>query len=609
MEIKEGTHLYDLLEKYSSGDEHLGKSLVTLQGKINNSEIYVPFLGVQGAGKSTLINSLLGEDILPNEADETTCIPVEVRYGDLDSTTVYFKDGKSTEITTDKNAIAEFVDNKYNPGNEKGITRIVLKRNYDILKTGLIIVDLPGVGSLTHENEETTVSYIQNRPAAVFLFSTTPPILKKDAAFIKNIWRGVNNAFFVQNVWTDNSDSEVKEGMEHNKNILTYIAGEIGAVFDGKIIPVNVYNAAYGRFHNDAAKISESKVKVLEAELANFALHYNEESAKTFRARVLQALDFVQDDIEARLEQSTMSYEDVMDKLNETKQEYEEKNEEIRKIARHIDDTIYENKKIVKDFAKDIAEKKTNLLRTEMYELIKKGIVDGEKLDTAFADYQRKHEEEVCDETFELLTDLSKTIQEDYDKLFINLEPTEAIIDEGMVLNKKEKYKWEKWMKGILALGADVGSVFAAVGIGSAAAEAIAAGAAAGAAAGTAAGPIGWAIGAAAGISISLLGLGVATIAKKTVTKKRGEETKAELEPYLNKYQQRIETVVKKYSDQYFDTINSNVKQFIGSMKKTLDSIKDEISELRRSGQKMQYSENELKEDLAYIKKWRIDNE
>lgn len=609
MEIREGTHLYDLLEKYSNNDEHLGKSLVALQEKTKNQDIYVPFLGVQGAGKSTLINSLLGEDILPNEADETTCIPVEVRFAEEDSAEAYLKDGKKEILPTDKDAIAKYVDNKYNPGNEKGISRIVLKRNYEILKSGLIIVDLPGVGSLTHENEETTVSYVQHLSAAVFLFSTTPPILKKDAAFIKSIWRGVNNAFFVQNVWTDNSESETKEGLDHNKNILISIAREIGANFDGGIIPVNVYNAAYGRFHNDSAKISESKVKVLESELTNFAIHYKEQSEINYRKRVQQALEYVKDEIEERISQSTLSYEDVLDELNEKKQAYEERNDEIRTIGRRIDDTIYESKKVVKTFAKDIAEKKTNLLRTEMHELIKKGIVDGEKLDTAFADYQRTHEEEVSEETFELLEELGKKLQEDYDKLFFELERAETIVNEGYVLNKKEKYKWEKWLKGGLALGADVGGAFAGVAIGTAVAEAIGAGAAAGAAAGTPAGPIGWAIGAAAGITISLLGLGVATIAKKSITKKRGEETKAELETYLNQYQQRIETVVRKYSDQYFDTINRNVKDYISSMKKVLDSVKDEISELRRSGQKMQYSENELREDLAYIKKWSIENE
>ena len=609
MEIREGTHFYDLLEKYSKGDEHLGKRLIDLQGKINNQEIYVPFLGVQGAGKSTLINSLLGEDILPNEADETTCIPVEVRYADADSTIVYFKNGKEEVISTEKNTIGEYVDNKYNPGNEKGVSRIVLKRHYDILKSGLIIVDLPGVGSLTHENEETTISYIQNLSAAVFLFSTTPPILKKDATFIKNVWRGVNNAFFVQNIWTDNSESEAREGMEHNKNILTSISEEIGANFDGKIISVNAYYAAYGKFHNDAEKVSLSKVDLLESELTNFAIHYKEESAKSFRNRIAQTLEYIRDEIEERISQSSMSYEDMLDELNEKKRDFEERNDDIKKIARHIDDTIYDNKKEIKVFAKEIAERKTNLLRTEMHELIKKGIVDGEKLDKPFGEYQTKHEEEVCDETFALLEELCKNLQEDYNKLFIELEKTEAITNDAMALNKKKKLKWEKGLKGGLILGHDIGGAIAGIAIGGAVAKAVGAGAAAGAAAGTAGGPIGWAVGAAAGIAISLIGLGVATIANKTITKKRGEETKAELEPLLNQYQTRIENTVRKYSDHCFDSINDDVKNYINGMKQALDSVKDEISTLRREGEKMKYSADELREDLAYIKKWEVENE
>ena len=134
----------------------------------------VPILGTQGMGKSTMINAILGEDILPSEADETTCVPVEIRYGTEPQGIVRFRDDKAEVYVKTKADLSAFVDNNFNPGNEKQVSHIVLYRDDDLLKTGLVIVDLPGVGSLTKANEETTNRYIKDLCVAIFIISTSP---------------------------------------------------------------------------------------------------------------------------------------------------------------------------------------------------------------------------------------------------------------------------------------------------------------------------------------------------------------------------------------------------------------------------------------------------
>lgn len=608
MEIRENSHLIKLFEKYSKGEEHLGNGIIELQKKLNNQEIIIPFLGMQGAGKSTLINSLLGKNILPNEADETTCIPVEVRFGQNESALVYQKDGSTIRVEATNTALAEFVDNRYNPGNNKEIKRIIIEQNNELLKSGVIVVDLPGVGSLTHENEETTKDYIKNLSAAVFLFQTTPPIGKKDATFIKGVWRGINTAYFVQNIWTDNSENEKNEALAHNRNILTQIADEINAQYDGRIIPVNAFYAAEGAFNNDEDKVRKSNIGELEEELINFASNYKVNSQESFRGRVFSTVEYVKDEIENRISQYSKSYEEIMEELNDRKRDLEERNDEIRRISGRIDDKIFYDKKEVKAFAKDIAEKKTNLLRVEMHKLIDKGIVDGPNLDKAFSENQEKHIIEVCDETFEKLNALCAELQEDYDDLFLSLDKYNKDF-EGEVLNKAQKLKWEKGLKAGLILGADIGALFAGGAIASGVSSAIAAGAGTGAAVGTAAGPIGIAVGAAAGITISLIGLGVASLVKKGITKKRGEETKREMEPILESYHDLLLNTVKEYSDGCFDAISKNVEEYTSAMKEQLKYINDEISQKRREGEQMKYTEEELREDLSFLKKWEAENE
>lgn len=73
--------LVDLLNRYSDTQESVGTNLLNVIKNSGKSEVIIPVLGMQGMGKSTLINGLLEDNILPNDADETTCVPVEVKFG------------------------------------------------------------------------------------------------------------------------------------------------------------------------------------------------------------------------------------------------------------------------------------------------------------------------------------------------------------------------------------------------------------------------------------------------------------------------------------------------------------------------------------------------
>ncbi len=85
-----------LLEKYLNKDNTVNyiEYFNHFIDNLNEKEIIIPVLGIQGAGKSSFLNSILMEEnILPTDVDETTCVPVEVRYGeDTEKAIVHFVD-------------------------------------------------------------------------------------------------------------------------------------------------------------------------------------------------------------------------------------------------------------------------------------------------------------------------------------------------------------------------------------------------------------------------------------------------------------------------------------------------------------------------------------
>lgn len=58
--------------------------------RLSSRRFVMPVAGVQGSGKSTLLNALAFErPVLPVDADETTCVPVEIVWSAAPSGMAY----------------------------------------------------------------------------------------------------------------------------------------------------------------------------------------------------------------------------------------------------------------------------------------------------------------------------------------------------------------------------------------------------------------------------------------------------------------------------------------------------------------------------------------
>jgi len=113
-------------------------------------------MGTYNSGKSTLINSLLGQRLSPADIVPTTPAPVRFSYGERFLARVHYPDRQMHILTTDE--LARLLTRKARSGRE--ITHVEVRYKHELLKK-MHIIDTPGLDAL-HE----PASLLSRFPAA-----------------------------------------------------------------------------------------------------------------------------------------------------------------------------------------------------------------------------------------------------------------------------------------------------------------------------------------------------------------------------------------------------------------------------------------------------------
>jgi len=130
--------------------------LSLLLSEINNfanGDYLVSVLGRFSSGKSSLINAILGIDILPTKISETTSVITKISYGKKEAVSIFYTDGNCIQIPFDKDALYQYLCNRGKNYSES-ISEVHVQVLSDDLKNGITIIDTPGLGSVFSLNNQ-----------------------------------------------------------------------------------------------------------------------------------------------------------------------------------------------------------------------------------------------------------------------------------------------------------------------------------------------------------------------------------------------------------------------------------------------------------------------
>lgn len=168
-------------------------------------------LGDMKRGKSTFLNALMGENLLPSDVNPCTAVLTVLRYGPEKKVTVYFKDdkpAKKLDFATFKQEYTIDPDDAKQLEEEKklafpDVDYAVVEYPLALLEKGIEIVDSPGLND-TEARNKLSLSYINNCHAILFVFRADQPCTLAERRYLENYIknRGLT-VFFLINAWDE----------------------------------------------------------------------------------------------------------------------------------------------------------------------------------------------------------------------------------------------------------------------------------------------------------------------------------------------------------------------------------------------------------------------
>ena len=147
--------------------------------------IDVAVFGRFKAGKSSFLNHLTGQAVLPIGVVPLTAVITRLRYGPADRAEVRFLNGNKKEIPL--NDIRLYVGEDKNPNNEKQVESVDIELPALQQLAPLQFVDTPGLGSAFSHNTAATRDWLPNVGAALVAISSDAPLSERDLELLDEL--------------------------------------------------------------------------------------------------------------------------------------------------------------------------------------------------------------------------------------------------------------------------------------------------------------------------------------------------------------------------------------------------------------------------------------
>ncbi|KAF3883947.1 MULTISPECIES: dynamin family protein [Nostocales] len=575
-------------------------------------------LGDMKRGKSTLLNALLGENLLPSDVNPCTAVLTVLRHGAEKKVTVYYNDGKSPQQLDFQNFKFKYT---IDPQEAKKLEQekkqafpdvdyAVVEYPLPLLEKGIEIVDSPGLND-TEARNELSLGYVNNCHAILFVMRASQPCTLGERRYLENYIKGRGlSVFFLINAWDqvkesliDPDDAEELKSAEDRlrqvfrANLSEYCYVDGHDIYDERVFEISSIQALRRRLKNSQASLEGTGIPEFTGSLNTF-LTRERAIAELRQVRTLarQACNRTREAIERRILLLDQDVNQLRTRINSVEPEFKKLTSIRDQFQQEIRNTSDTKSKAVADSFRDYVLGLGNTFETDFLryqpELNLFDFLSSGKREAFNIALQKAFEQYITDKSAAWTLTAEKDISAAFAQLSrsaaqygasynqVTDRITEQLTGEKVKVNTNTTTEednspgWAKWAMGLLSLsrgnlagvamagaGFDWKNIllnyFTVIGIGGIIT----------AVTGVFLGPIGFA----------LLGLGVGFLQADQARKELVKTAKKELVKYLPQVAQEqwhtVHKAVKECFDSYEKEVSTRINDDISARKSELDNL------------------------------------
>jgi len=133
-----------------------------LLARLAEDRFQLAVVGRFNGGKSSLMNAIMGQPLLPTGIRPLTSVITSVCYGSRPGIEVNFRNG-TLPVHVPVADLARYATEDGNPANEKGVQSVIVHAPIEKLRQGFYFVDTRGIGSDIAANSATTERFLPRR--------------------------------------------------------------------------------------------------------------------------------------------------------------------------------------------------------------------------------------------------------------------------------------------------------------------------------------------------------------------------------------------------------------------------------------------------------------
>ncbi|WP_395738316.1 dynamin family protein [Prosthecobacter sp.] len=319
-------------------------------------------VGSFNRGKSTLLNAMMGLDVLPQEIIPSTAVVTAIRFAETPKVVVHFVDGRQPETMS----IAQFKENYVlsvdEIANDAGLSDTEKARKasdrfshvdyanvfcpLELVRNRIELVDSPGTED-DRARTERARDFVGKADAIVYLLDSGQPVTEPDLEHLRWITRqGKTDIFFVANKWDvaermARGDAEKlgKVTARFREKLAEFTSAGGRDRFEQRFFRISALNALEARETRpvDMAKLMASGIPALEQALERFLTH---DRVAVRNAAVLADGQNYVDSVQETIDRELALLRQGLEQLERARVEIEPRLERMRGIIRHISEYL-----------------------------------------------------------------------------------------------------------------------------------------------------------------------------------------------------------------------------------------------------------------------------